>query len=100
MLPPRILENAPYAAVGFIEAHGLALILAITLWRMMPARSWHLTAAAMEVLLGTSNLAFWQIFVAADILAVGYVTTGLHWAFVALQLLAALPSGARAHAHA
>jgi hypothetical protein len=32
---------------------------------------------------------FWQLFIAADMLAVGYITTFLHWPFVALQLVAA-----------
>ena len=86
----RVLAEAPYAAIGFVEAHGLAVILAVLLWRASPSRSWHLTALALEVLLGTSNLAFWQLFVAADALAVGYVSTTLHWIFAALQLTAAV----------
>jgi len=48
-----------------------------------------LTAAAIHVLLGTANLVFWQLFIAADMLTVGYVTTALHGLFAALQLLAA-----------
>ena len=55
-----------------------------------PLRSWHLTAVAVHVLLGTANLVFWQIFVAIDFLAMGYITTGLHWLFVVLQLIAAV----------
>ena len=86
----RVLAQAPHAAIGFIEAHGLAVILAVLLWRAAPARSWHLTAVAMEVLLGTSNLVFWDMFVATDALAVGYLTTGLHWTFVVLQGVAAM----------
>ena len=43
----QVIANAPYAAIGFVEAHGLALILGILLWRAAPQRSWHLTAAAM-----------------------------------------------------
>ena len=85
----QVLAAAPHAAIGFVEAHGLAVILAVLLWRATPARSWHLTAVALEVLLGTSNLAFWSLFVATDALTLGYVTTGLHWLFVALQLIAA-----------
>jgi hypothetical protein len=85
-----LLAQAPHAGIGFIEAHGLAVILAVLLWRAAPARSWHLTAVAMEVLLGTSNLAFWDMFVATDSLTVGYVTTGLHWTFVVLQAVAAM----------
>jgi hypothetical protein len=84
-----ILRDAPGAGIGFIEAHGLALILAVLLWRAAPVRSWHVAAASIHVLLGTANLAFWQFFVAADVLVVGYVTTALHGLFVALQLAAA-----------
>ena len=83
-----ILRDAPAAGIGFIEAHGLALILGVLLWRAVPARSWHAAGAAIHLLLGTANLAFWQFFAEADMLAVGYVTTGLHGLFVALQLAA------------
>ena len=85
----QVLAAAPHAAIGFVEAHGLAVILAVLLWRATPAPSWHLTAVALEVLLGTCNLAFWSLFVATDALTLGYVTTGLHWLFAALQLTAA-----------
>jgi len=84
-----IIGSAPNAGIGFIEAHGLAFIIGILLWRAAPARSWHLTAAGVHVLLGVSNLVFWPIFIAADALWAGYVTTTLHWAFVVLQLSAA-----------
>jgi len=89
----RILADAPHAAIGFVEAHGLAAILAVVLWRAMPARQWHMTAFAMDVLLGTSNLLFWQMFVAADALPVGYLTTALHLSFATAQLTAAVSAG-------
>jgi hypothetical protein len=85
-----VLAGAPHAAIGFVEAHGLALILGVLLWRAVPARSWHFTAVAVHVLLGTANLVFWQIFIAADMLAMGYITTALHWTFVVLQLHAGM----------
>ena len=85
-----VLEKAPHAAIGFVEAHGLAFIIGVLLWRAEPARLWHGTAAAVHVLLGASNLAFWPLFSFAGMLAVGYVTTALHGAFAALQLAAAL----------
>jgi hypothetical protein len=66
------------------------VILGFLLWRARPERAWHLTAAAIHILLGTANLVFWPLFVAADMLMVGYVTTSLHFTFVALQLGAAL----------
>ena len=84
----RIIAE-PYQAVGFLEAHGLALIMAFVLWRSAPHRSSHLTAAAVHVLLGTANLAFWPIFAASGTLPMGYLTTTLHWVFVALELAAA-----------
>jgi hypothetical protein len=90
-----VLGPAPYAAIGFVEAHGLAFIMGVLLWRAEPERAWHLTAAAVHVLLGTSNLVFWQIFVATDMLAMGWVTTVLHWLFVALQLTAAASTYSR-----
>ncbi len=86
----RALADAPYAGIGFVEAHGLAIILAVVLWRAKPDRSAHLTALAVAALLGTANLAFWQGFVVMDALVMGYVTTALHWTFVALNLMAAL----------
>src|SRR5262245_53131999 len=86
----RALANAPYAGIGFVEAHGLAVILAVLLWRARPDRSAHLTALAVVALLGTANLAFWQVFIAMDALTMRYVTTALHWTFVALNLSAAL----------
>lgn len=85
----KVVAVAPYSGIGFIEAHGLAFLLGIQMWRAEPSRAWHLTAVAIHVLLGTSNLAFWQFFVAADMLVVGYVTTALHGLFVVLQLIAA-----------
>ncbi len=95
----RALANAPYAGIGFVEAHGLAVILAVLLWRARPDRSAHLTALAVVALLGTANLAFWQVFIAMDALVMGYVTTALHWTFAALNLGAAVfeenPSGVR-----
>jgi hypothetical protein len=51
--------------MGLVEANGLAVI-GVLLWRAQPLRSWHLTGAAVHVLLGASNLVFWQIFVAAN----------------------------------
>jgi hypothetical protein len=91
-----LISSAPHAGIGFVEAHGLAFIIGVLLWRAEPRRSWHLTAAAVHVLLGTA----WQIFIAADILPVGYLTTSLHGLFAVLQLLAASASGARTLGHA
>lgn len=93
----RVVAKTPDAAIGFIEAHGLAFILGILLWRAIPARMWHVTAVAIHILLGTANLVFWQLFVATDMLALGFVTTALHWSFVVLQLYAATQAPAPVH---
>ncbi len=84
-----LLAGSPGAGIGFIEAHGLALIFGVLLWQAAGSRRWHLAAAAVHVLLGSANLAFWQFFIAADVLVVGYVTTIAHFTLVVLQLAAA-----------
>ena len=99
----QILANAPHAGIGFVEAHGLAFILSVLLWKAPPTRSWHVTGAAIGLLLGTANLLFWQLFIAVDSLAMGYVTTALHWIFVVVQSAMAMlsedevPEGAALH---
>jgi hypothetical protein len=84
----RVIADAPYSAIGIVEAHGLALILAITLWRVAPSLAWHVTGVAAAALLGVCNLVFWEIFPATDALAVGYVTTALHLSVALAQLIA------------
>jgi hypothetical protein len=94
-----LLAGSPGAGIGFIEAHGLALIFGVLLWRAASSRSWHLAAAAVHALLGTANLVFWQFFIDADVLAVGYVTTIAHWLLVAAQLVGAALVGHDDHAN-
>ena len=91
-----ILAFAPQAGIAFVEAHGLALILAVLLWNAQPVRYAHLTGAAVMGLLGVCNLAFWQMFVVTAMVPAGIVLTALHLAFAVAQLLAA--SGPRARA--
>lgn len=93
-----ILSAAPHATIGMVEAHGLALIVGGLLWSAESTPKWHLAGAAVHVLLGAANLAFWPIFVAGDMLAVGYVTTALHGLFAALQLAAFVAAIGRAPA--
>src|SRR5262245_65599771 len=89
-----ILRGEPAAGIGFLEAHGLAVIVAIWLWRasraQSPERAWHLTGAAVTTLLATSNIALWRIFVLCDVLTLGYVSTSLHVVFALLQFAAAV----------
>jgi hypothetical protein len=92
----QLFGAAPHAAIGFVEAHGLAFILSVLLWHAQPIRYAHLTAAAVMALLGVSNIVFWQIFTATGMTAAGVVLTSAHLAFAAAQLLAA--GGPRARA--
>src|SRR5262245_26101622 len=88
-----VLRGEPASGIGFLEAHGLAVILAVWFWRAgrsaSPERAWHLTAAATHTLLAAANISLWRIFILCDVLILGYVSTALHCMFVALQLAAA-----------
>ena len=92
-----LIASAPHAGIGFIEAHGLALILGVLLWRAAPSRAWHLAAVAVHVLLGTANVVFWQVFVDSGLLSVGYISTSLHVAFAVLLAWAAATSSPALH---
>jgi hypothetical protein len=85
----RIVSERPYVAVGFVEAHGLAFVLSLFLWRATTDRFSHLASAGTAALLGTANLVFWDIFPAIGSLTMGYISTSLHWTFAAAQFLTA-----------
>lgn len=87
-----VLEGQEFMGVGAFEAHGLAFILAVLLFRAEPKRSWHIVALSVHALLGTANILMWGIFIAVNSLAMGYITTTMHWIFVFLQLLAVFQS--------
>ena len=83
-----VFSAVPHAAIGMLEAHGLALIVAVLFWRAAPAPQWHGAALAVHLLLGSANLAFWPLFGAAGMVGVGVVTTVLHGVFALLQAYA------------
>jgi hypothetical protein len=83
-----VVALAPAASIGFVEAHGLALIFGVLFATAKPERRWHFTAAAVHLLLGTCNLAFWDLYVVTGTVPMGYITTILHVAFATLQLAA------------
>jgi hypothetical protein len=85
-----LIAHEPSLAIGFVEAHGFALIFGVLLWRAPTAIQWHLTGAAIHLLLGASNIGFWQIFVATNTLPMGRVTTVLHGLLCALHVFAAI----------
>jgi hypothetical protein len=61
----------------------------VLVWRAASTVSWHLTGAAIHLLLGTCNIVFWDLFVATDTLPMGWITTAMHWLLFVLQSLAA-----------
>jgi len=85
-----LIAHEPSLGIGFVEAHGLALILGVLLWRAPTEKSWHVTAIAVHLLLGVSNIVFWQIFVATNTLPMGWVSTVIHGVLVLLHAFAAL----------
>ncbi|WAX97613.1 hypothetical protein N7E70_012470 [Aminobacter sp. NyZ550] len=91
-----LLAGSPGAGIGFIEAHGLALIIGIAAWRSAYARQWHLGLAAVHALFAGVNLLFWQYFVAIGLL--GYATTILHVTLIVAHSIAlAIPVHAPRH---
>lgn len=97
-LAGAFLDSGPMAAtlhqnpdaIGFFEAHGLALIAAVLLLihRRADGASWNWTAACVHLLLGAANLMFWPVFAATGLLALGYATTAMHGVFLLLELAA------------
>ncbi|WP_099023725.1 hypothetical protein [Mycolicibacterium palauense] len=93
-----IVGGAPSSAIGFIEAHGLAVILAALLFHAslrVPDRSWHVAASATHLLLGTANIVFRDLFVIGDVVWVGWLTTVLHFVFAIAETVAAVTVSAR-----
>ena len=103
---PRALRSGPHRGDGKLGTKRPAAVTGHSRSRPLqgdqrrPRRAWHWTGLAVGALLGTANLAFWQIFIATDALPMGYRTTFLHWLFVALQLAALLSASAEAAAGA
>lgn len=81
-------RSGPYAdifggsgyTIGFVEAHALAVLLAIVFWRsaVLPTRGVHLMAGATHAILGIANLAFWSSFATFGLELPGAVATVLH----------------------
>jgi hypothetical protein len=75
--------------IGFVEAHGLALIIGLLMlraWRTEPLAIWHLVGASVHLLLGGANLLFWQLVIALDVVALEIVVTAIHGLLFAAQL--------------
>ena len=77
---------SPYT-IGFFEAHGLAVLMGILLWRAStePQRFWHMFAVVIHILLGGANLLFWNSFVQLDFVTPGIVATVFHGIFIVAE---------------
>jgi hypothetical protein len=76
--------GSPHTIGGF-EAHALAIIIAVLLFRgaaLADRQPWHVLGLSVHLVLGGANILFWSSFVQQDLLAVGFVTTALHAVFV------------------
>jgi hypothetical protein len=80
-------DASPYT-IGWVEAHGLALLIGLLL--LVAAgdgrRFWHVFAAAVHVLLGTANIVFWSSFVHFGVTTMGIAATVAHALFVLAHL--------------
>lgn len=94
-----VMFRAPLAISSF-EAHLLAVLLGAVLWAgaQQPDRRWfHGLAAAVHIVLGGSNLLFFEpAFGSLDLRLFGVVITACHFAFVFSQTVAAIPRPAAA----
>ena len=77
----RVIADAPHSAIGLIEAHGLAFILGVLLWRAEPSRAWHLTAAAIHLLLGTAIWCSGRSLFHGDVSGCGLRLNRIAWAY-------------------
>ena len=83
----NIFAHSPYT-IGFVEAHGLALLIGLLLIRVAapnPQPHWHLFAIGVHLLLGGANLLFWDSFVQFGLVAPAFIATVLHGVFLIAQ---------------
>ena len=76
-------------AVGMQEAHGLAFLFGLVLFLYATSDSrpsWHLICAGIHILLGGSNLVYWNGAVEYGIVGPEIVVTIVHGLFVTLHL--------------
>jgi hypothetical protein len=93
-----IFEQSPYT-IGWVEAHGLALIIGVLLFAVAARdgrRFWHMLCAAVHALLGTANLVFWDSFVVFGVVTMGVAATVVHFILVAAHSIAYFASRSRA----
>lgn len=88
--------------IGFAEAFGLAIMIAVVLLGMAKAgdlRPWMGLALAVHALLGGANLLFWEIFDQTGMVAMGVIVTIIHGLFVIAHASALSLPALTANAH-
>lgn len=82
--------------IGFVEAHALAVLLALAFWRgaRRPARDLHLMAGSTHLILAGANLLFWSSFATFGLQIPGAVATVLHLGLGTAHLFAVRAVGA------
>ena len=91
----QLYYNDPMT-VGLFEAHGLAFILGLLLLRAArsePNAVWHGVGAAIHMVLGTSNLIFWSLFLIWDVVTAEIVVTSIHGLLTVTQLICFVKAG-------
>jgi hypothetical protein len=84
-----LFYGSPYT-IGWVEAHGFALLTGILFLAVGVndgRRFWHASALAVHVLLGSANVVFWNAFVTFDVVPMGLAATVAHVLFVVVQLM-------------
>jgi hypothetical protein len=81
--------GSPHTIGGF-EAHGLAVLIAVLLFRgsrSAERMQWHVVGSGTHLFLGAANILFWISFVEHGVVPVGVVTTILHGVFVVVHAI-------------
>lgn len=82
------LYGDPLKSVGLFEAYLLAGFsggVLIILSGKHYEKEWHLLAAAVHLILFTTNLLFWKAYGLAGIVTIGYVATSAHAVFILIE---------------
>ena len=86
--PFQFLGSNEIAAVGFIEAYGLAFLLGVSL-TIAAAKSyhylWHMIAAIAHLFLFLVNIRFWHLYEPLNLQPAGAIATVLHFCLIILE---------------
>lgn len=86
--PFLFLGTNEVAAVGFIEAYGLACLLGLSLFIAATKSyhySWHSIAAVVHLFLFVVNIGFWHLYEPLKLQPAGLIATALHLCLFGLE---------------